>query len=72
MFISECILPGETIVASRQEGTNSLHITTRSLNDFFINIHGATPEEIDAIADAINAPITRMRESVAIPAEKAA
>jgi hypothetical protein len=71
MFISECILPGETIVASRQEGTNSLHISTRSVNDIFINIHGATREEVDAIADAINAPITRMRKNVVTPAEAA-
>ena len=58
MFISECILPGDKIVASRQEKTNSLVI--RTSNDIFIGIMGATAAEVDAMAAAINAPIERM------------
>lgn len=62
MFISECILPGELIFANRQEGTNSLQITTR--NELFINIMGATAAEVDAMAAAINAPIERMKREM--------
>ncbi len=62
MFISECILPGDTIVARRQEKTNSLSIKTS--NDIFISIEGATAAEVDAMAAAINAPIERMKREM--------
>jgi hypothetical protein len=57
MFISECILPGEKLVARRQK-TNALAIETS--NTICISIMGATSAEVDAIAAAINAPIERM------------
>ena len=62
MFISECILPGEKIVASRQVETNSLSIKTS--NEIFIGIIGATAAEVDAMAAAINAPIERMKREM--------
>ena len=62
MFISECILPGDTIVARRQEKTNSLSIKTS--NDIFISIEGATAAEVDAMAAAINAPLERMKREM--------
>lgn len=62
MFISECVLPGETIFAKRQGTSNTLSIRTR--NDIFISIEGATAAEVDAMAAAINAPIERMKREM--------
>lgn len=62
MFISECILPGEKIVARRQATTNALFIETN--NDIFITIKGATVAEVDAIVAAINAPVERMKREM--------
>ncbi len=60
MFISECILIGDKLVARRQVKTNTLSITTGN-DDICISIMGATAAEVDAIAAAINAPIERMK-----------
>ena len=58
MFLSECIMPGEKLVARRQ---NSGALTIETSNIICISIMGATAAEIDAIAAAINAPIERMK-----------
>lgn len=72
MFLSECILRGEKLIARRQ---NSGALAIETSNTICISIMGATAAEIDAIAAAINAPIERMtrehemREPVAQAAE---
>jgi hypothetical protein len=69
MFISECILPGEKLVARRQD-TNALAIETS--NVICISIMGATAAEVDAIAVAINAPTERMNREHEIQREPVA
>lgn len=59
MFLSDCILPGEKLIARRQN-TGALAIDIRSESTICISIMGATAAEVDAIAAAINAPIERM------------
>ena len=70
MFLSHPMRLEDNMIAKRQEGTNSLHIKSGDRDDLFISIDGATPEEVCAMAAAINAPIERMkREREMSPAQ---
>lgn len=62
MTVHECIFTSDlTAGARRQNGTNNLVIDIRHLASVTFHIEGATAAEIDAMVEAINAPILRQR-----------